>query len=104
MTDIPVPLTDALRNRYLLERELGRGGMATVYLTRDLKHERPVALKVLLPELAAGASEFDGRSDLDSLGCVVYEMLTGEPPFTGNTPQSVIAKRFTDPAPPGTGS
>jgi hypothetical protein len=46
-------LNDALRDRYLLERELGRGGMATVYLARDLKHERPVALKVLRPELAA---------------------------------------------------
>ena len=41
------------RDRYLLERELGRGGMATVYLAQDLKHDRPVALKVLHPELAA---------------------------------------------------
>src|SRR5207247_3328386 len=39
--------------RYTLERELGRGGMATVYLAHDLKHDRPVALKVLHPELAA---------------------------------------------------
>ena len=46
------PLADALRDRYLLERELGRGGMATVYLARDLRHDRPVALKVLHPELA----------------------------------------------------
>ena len=38
---------------YLVERELGRGGMATVYLARDLKHDRSVALKVLHPELAA---------------------------------------------------
>src|ERR1700694_5330966 len=43
----------ALAKRYRLERELGRGGMATVYLARDLKHDRPVALKVLHPELAA---------------------------------------------------
>ena len=42
-----------LRNRYVLDRELGRGGMATVYPARDLKHDRPVALKVLRPELAA---------------------------------------------------
>src|SRR4051812_1067428 len=46
-------LSEALRDRYLLERELGRGGMATVYLARDLKHDRPIALKVLHPELAA---------------------------------------------------
>src|SRR5882724_868223 len=46
-------LAEALRDRYTLERELGRGGMATVYLARDLKHDRPVALKVLIPELAA---------------------------------------------------
>ena len=43
----------ALADRYRIERELGRGGMATVYLARDLRHDRPVALKVLHPELAA---------------------------------------------------
>jgi serine/threonine-protein kinase len=43
---------DALRDRYRLERELGQGGMATVYLARDLKHDRLVALKVLRPDLA----------------------------------------------------
>jgi serine/threonine protein kinase len=43
----------ALAERYRLERELGRGGMATVYLTHDLKHDRPVALKVLHPDIAA---------------------------------------------------
>ena len=53
MTVINSPLGDALRDRYVLERELGRGGMATVYLAHDLKHDRPVALKVLHPELAA---------------------------------------------------
>src|SRR5688572_29391339 len=45
-------LADALRDRYAVERELGRGGMATVYLARYIKHERPVALKVLRPEVA----------------------------------------------------
>ena len=50
---VPVDLRDALADRYALERELGRGGMAVVYLAHDLRHERPVALKVLRPELAA---------------------------------------------------
>ena len=45
-------LHDALADRYRIERELGRGGMAVVYLAHDLRHERPVALKVLHPELA----------------------------------------------------
>src|SRR2546429_2922055 len=43
----------ALAGRYTIERELGRGGMATVYLAQDRKHHRPVAIKVLKPELAA---------------------------------------------------
>ena len=41
------PLTAALADRYRIERELGAGGMATVYLAHDLKHNRPVAIKVL---------------------------------------------------------
>jgi serine/threonine-protein kinase len=49
---MPASLTDALRDRYIIDRELGRGGMATVYLAKDVKHGREVALKVLRPELA----------------------------------------------------
>jgi serine/threonine-protein kinase len=53
-------LTIALADRYRIERELGAGGMATVYLAQDLKHDRKVAIKVLKPELAAviGAERF----------------------------------------------
>jgi len=50
--DSVAQLAAALAERYALDRELGRGGMATVYLARDLRHDRPVALKVLHPELA----------------------------------------------------
>ena len=235
MAVAPSVLAEALRDRYALERELGRGGMATVYLARDLRHHRPVAIKVLHAELAhalgpdrflheidvvarlqhphilplhdsgeaagllyyvmpyvagetlrsrlirekqlpledvlriatqvasalayaheqgvihrdikpenimldgdqavladfgiaralsagdgerltgtglalgtpaymspeqgAGERQLDGRSDTYSLGCVVYEMLAGEPPFSGPTAQAVIAKRFGGPVP-----
>ena len=235
MVVAPLALAEALRDRYTIEREVGRGGMATVYLAHDLRHDRPVALKVLHPDLAAtlgperfqreirttarlqhphilpvldsgeaaaqlwytmpyvegeslrdrlrresqlplddalqitrevadalsyahsqgivhrdikpgnillsrghalvadfgiaralqvadteqltatgmavgtpaymspeqagGASSVDGRSDLYSLGCVLYEMLTGEVPYTARTPQAVIAKRVIEPLP-----
>jgi len=235
VSDVLSRLRSALAGRYTLERELGRGGMATVWLAQDLKHDRPVALKVLRPELAAaigtdrflreitltarlthphilplhdsgvadgflyyvmpyvdgeslrdrlnrekqlplddalqfarevadalsyahshdvvhrdikpenilleeghavvadfgiaraitvaggdklteagiavgtpaymspeqaaGSRELDGRSDLYALGCVLYEMLAGQPPFTGPTPQSVLARHSVDAVP-----
>jgi serine/threonine-protein kinase len=60
MTEGITRLAAALADRYRLERELGQGGMATVYLAEDLKHDRKVAVKVLRPELAAvlGAERF----------------------------------------------
>ncbi len=60
MSDPVTRLNAALEGRYAIDRELGEGGMATVYLADDLKHERKVALKVLKPELAAivGAERF----------------------------------------------
>jgi eukaryotic-like serine/threonine-protein kinase len=238
LTSVPTAfdwLSAALAGRYLIERELGRGGMATVYLARDLKHARLVAIKVLRPELAtavgperflreiqvaaafshphilalhdsgtaegllyyvmpyvegeslrqrltregqlpldealriarqvlaalgyahaqgiihrdikpenillrdgqailadfgiaravssaggekltetglslgtpaymspeqtAGDSRLDGRADIYSLGCVLYEVLAGEPPFTGPSAQAVLARHAIDPVP-----
>ncbi len=235
MSDVLGRLRAALADRYRIERELGAGGMATVYLARDLRHERAVALKVLRPELAAalgperflreikttaqlnhphilplldsgaadgtlfyvmpyvegeslrgrlerekqlplddalqivrevadalsyahsqgvihrdikpenillqgghavvadfgiaravsaaggtrltetglaigtpaymspeqatGSEDVDGRSDLYSLGCVLYEMLSGETPYTGPTAQAILAKKLSEPLP-----
>jgi serine/threonine-protein kinase len=53
MTDALSRLKTALSDRYTIERELGSGGMATVYLAEDVKHHRKVAVKVLRPELAS---------------------------------------------------
>ena len=60
MTDTLDRLSAALADRYAIEHELGAGGMATVYLAEDLKHDRKVAVKVLRPEIAAvlGAERF----------------------------------------------
>jgi eukaryotic-like serine/threonine-protein kinase len=236
VADLRAQLESGLSGRYALAHELGRGGMATVFLAQDLKHDRPVALKVLLPELAAtlgpdrfqreirfaarlqhphiltvldsgetagqlwftmpyvegeslrarlrregqlalkdalriareaaqalhyahsrqivhrdikpenilltadgstlvadfgiarglggeggealtqtgmsvgtpqymspeqanGTRGIDARSDIYSLGCVLYELLAGEPPYTGPTAQVILMRRFTDPVP-----
>jgi serine/threonine-protein kinase len=53
MTDTLGRIGAALAGRYVIEREVGAGGMATVYLAQDVRHDRRVALKVLRPELAA---------------------------------------------------
>ncbi|MEO7182876.1 MAG: protein kinase, partial [Gemmatimonadaceae bacterium] len=60
MAEFTERLSTTLADRYRIERRLGQGGMATVYLADDLKHDRKVALKVLRPELAAvlGADRF----------------------------------------------
>ncbi|MGI8618084.1 MAG: protein kinase domain-containing protein, partial [Gemmatimonadaceae bacterium] len=53
MNEVHTRLADALSDRYRIERELGAGGMATVYLAEDVRHHRKVAIKVLHPELSA---------------------------------------------------
>src|SRR5512138_1111156 len=60
---IPTQLSASLAGRYTIDREIGAGGMATVYLAHDVRHDRPVALKVLKPELGAvlGTERFLGE-------------------------------------------
>ena len=60
MSDVPADLAEALRGRYEMERVIGRGGMAHVYLARDVRHDRQVAIKVLRRDAAAivGADRF----------------------------------------------
>src|SRR5262245_59386877 len=65
MTSFPAPLERALADRYRLEREIGHGGMATVYLATDLKHHRPVAIKTLDPDLAAGIGRERFRREIE---------------------------------------
>ena len=52
------------------------------------------------PEQATGESQLDGRTDLYALGCVLYEMLAGDPPFHGKTAQAILARHLHDPPPP----
>ena len=67
-SDPVIRLNAALEGRYAIKRELGEGGMATVYLAKDLKHHRNVALKVLKSELAAvvGAERFLAEIQVDN--------------------------------------
>ncbi|MEP7176822.1 MAG: hypothetical protein ABI860_09745 [Gemmatimonadales bacterium] len=75
MGEVPPGIREGLADRYRLERELGRGGMATVYLATDLRHDRPVALKVMRARRAgAGLPE---RSSVEPLLRIPYLLSPG---------------------------
>src|SRR5436190_2634006 len=142
-------LSAALGDRYTIDRVLGRGGMATVYVAEDLRHSRQVAIKVLRPDVAAaiGAERFlreitiaarlthphvlplidSGQAAgslyyvmpyvrgetlrqrlvreqrlalVDALACVIYEMLAGTPPFSGDSARAIVARHLSEPPPP----
>ena len=91
MASLPADVIAALRDEYALERELGRGGMATVYLAQDLKHKRPVALKLLHPELGLSLAPQRFRLEIETAArlqhphiCGVYD--SGEIPASGGRP------------------
>jgi tRNA A-37 threonylcarbamoyl transferase component Bud32 len=65
-------LDRAFAGRYVIERELGRGGMATVYLARDLRHGRRVAIKVFQPEYAAGVTEERFRAEIEIAAALAH--------------------------------
>jgi eukaryotic-like serine/threonine-protein kinase len=97
VTDFGIALALAGRVAGPGTREAGGGGGAEERLTGT-----GIALgtpQYMSPEQAAGERILDARSDVYSLGCVLYELLAGEPPYTGATAQAVMAKRFTDPVP-----
>jgi serine/threonine-protein kinase len=77
VSDVATRLSNALTHRYRIERELGAGGMATVYLAHDLKHRRNVAIKVLRPELAAviGADRF--LREIDTIAGLQHPHILG---------------------------
>ena len=101
--DLPQGLQAALGDRYAVVREVGRGGMATVYLAEDLKHRRQVAVKVLHPDLASmlGRARFlrgEGfvpKNHLNiGLGLQGFGKTPGAAPFKGG--MAIIVERLPD--------
>ena len=79
-----------------IARALSRSAGSTVLTGRGVTLGTPAYMS---PEQASGDQELDGRADVYALGCVLFEMLTGAPPFTGLSARAVIVRHLTDPAP-----
>ncbi len=99
MTDAFERVCAALSDRYTIERELGSGGMATVYLAEDLKHHRKVAVKVLRPELAAalGADRFNQEIEIAAQAGLVSEALSELEPLLASPSSMSIHMLQLDP-------
>jgi len=95
MSDPVARLNAALEGRYAIERELGEGGMAVVYLAEDLKHRRPVALKVMKPELARILEQAYDEGGFERVGALRAEMLVAQS-NVGFVRPTNIAHNFAD--------
>ncbi|MGH7512390.1 MAG: protein kinase domain-containing protein [Gemmatimonadales bacterium] len=94
MADLPADVARALHTQFQLERQLGLGGMATVYLARDLKHKRPVALKLLNAELGSSLGPRRFRLEIETAArlhhphiCPVYDSGEAYPGTSGGAPR-----------------
>ncbi len=79
MTDVVQRLSAAVGDRHTIERELGAGGMATVYLAHDVRHDRELALKVLRPELAAAPAHPRSISSWSASSSAITSRSLGRP-------------------------
>jgi serine/threonine-protein kinase len=84
---------DTLVADFGVGRALGAGGQDDRLTETGIVVGTPAYMS---PEQSTGERELDGRSDIYSLGCVLYEMLAGEPPFTGPTVQAIVARRLSE--------